>query len=103
MKNTIELKESFKYDFDFYASTYKDEYSKSKTLENAIKDACWWLEDQGADSHYIILCVRRGEASIESCHVSDYDAFMEQTALVYSSVKLVGGYNLQGDMRTFVF
>lgn len=103
MKNTIELKESFKYDFDFYASTYKSEYGRSKTLENAIKDACWWLEQHEADSHYIILCNRRGEMSIESCHVDDYDTFIEETALVYSSIKLVGGYNLQGDMNTFVF
>ena len=103
MENTIELKESFKYDFDFYASTYKSEYGRSKTLENAIKSACAWLEDQEADSHYIILCNRRGEMSIESCHVDDYDVFMEKTALVYSSIKLVGGYNLQGDMDTLVF
>ena len=41
--------------------------------------------------------------SIESCHVDDYDAFMEETALVYSSIKLVGGYNLGGDMDTYIF
>ena len=103
MKNTIELKESFKYDFDFYASTYKTEYGRSKTLENAIRGACEWLELQDADSHYIILCNRRGEMSIESCHVDDYDAFMEDTALVYSEAKLVGGYNLQGDMNIHIF
>ena len=103
MKNTIELKESFKYDFDFYASTRKSEYGRSKTLENAIKDACAWLELQEADSHYIILCNQRGEMSIESCRADDYDAFMEETALVYSEAKLVGGYNLHGDMDTYIF
>ena len=103
MKNTIELKESFKYDFSFYASTSKSEYGRGKTLENAIKDACEGLELQGADSHYIILCNRRGEMSIQSCHVDDYAAFMEETALVYSSIKLVGGYNLGGDMDTYIF
>lgn len=97
MLNTIQLKESFQYGFSLYSSQY------AISLREAIIDACEWLEDHGADTHLIFLCDERGTLSIQSCHIDDEDAFMDETKYRYSSVKLVGGYNLGGDMETTVF
>ena len=101
LENTTNLKESFQYNFDFYACTYKGE-SKNMTLENGIKEACAWLESIAADSHYIILCNEKGEMSLQSCHVDDYESFMNKTAYILSSCKIVGGWNLQGNLKTFI-
>ena len=101
LKNTTGLKECFQYNFDFYASTYKGEF-KNMTLKNGVKEACDWLESQDADSHYILLCNEKGEMSLQSCHADDYNAFMKQTELVLSEVKIVGGWNLQGNLEVFI-
>tara|TARA_Y100001937_G_C7005844_1_gene278666 strand:- start:303 stop:602 length:300 start_codon:yes stop_codon:yes gene_type:complete len=99
MLNTIQLKECLQYGFDLYSSQY------AISLKEAIIDACQWLEDhiEDADSHLIFLCDERGTLSIQSCHIDDEDAFMDETKYRYSSIKLVGGYNLGGDMETTLF
>lgn len=97
MTNTIELKESFQYGFSLYTGKY------SISLKEAIIDACEWLEDHEADTHLIFLCDERGSLSIQSCNIDDEKAFMDETKYRYSSVKLVGGYNLGGDMDVTIF